>query len=79
MGYRDGNYDVPDPGTGNGVERPMVLTCTNCAWRVSDVSPIKAVHAGQEHARSTQHEISYRGTVQAWSKRPADGTRQAVA
>ena len=79
MGYRDSNYDVPDPGTGNGRETPMVLTCTGCAWRVSDISPIKAVHAAQEHARTTQHEISYRGVVQAWSKQPARGTRGEAA
>lgn len=62
MGYRDGNLDVPDPGSGSA--SPMKLKCVQCEWRVSDNSALKAVQAAQAHVKETGHDISYRGVVQ---------------
>lgn len=69
MSYRDGNYDVPDPGTQrSATATSMVLTCSACAWRVSDASAMKAVGAAQAHVRLTGHEVRYRGRTQAFAQ-----------
>lgn len=68
MGYYD--VDPPDPGSaGNGETPHMVLRCTECAFRVSDPSSVKAVAAAQQHYRETGHDISYRGVIQTWPRR----------
>lgn len=69
MGYRDGNYDVPDTGSAdNGKVRPMVLTCTACTFQASSRSPVQAIGRAQAHSAETGHAISYRGAVQVWSQ-----------
>lgn len=68
MGYRDGNWDVPDPGSQEGPKASrLTLKCTRCAWSHSG----RAAHAeAQAHHAATGHPISFRGTVQAWSAQP---------
>lgn len=70
MGYRDGNYDVPDTGSaGNGEVRPMVLTCTACTFQASSRSAMQVIGRAQAHSAATGHAISYRGAVQVWSQK----------
>lgn len=69
MGYRDGNWDVPDPGSHGGPDGSrMTLTCAECRWSTSSTSAVVAVGRAQQHADDTGHSINYRHVAQQWSK-----------
>ena len=72
MGYRDGNYDVPDPGSQGGAQASrMTLRCVECGWSVSERPGINICTEAQHHYDATGHGISFRGTVQdCWPSRP---------
>lgn len=69
MGYRDGNYDVPDSGSAGNGEVRLVLTCTACTFQSSSRSAVQAIGRAQAHSAETGHAISYRGAVQVWSQK----------
>ena len=58
------NTDIPDPGTGDGEEQVMTLRCSTCWWNVTARAAI-ACDQARWHVAETDHEITYRGVVQA--------------
>jgi len=60
--------EPPDPGTGDSIDHPMVMTCAGCAWRVSSTNAGQVLTAAIAHVRATGHDVRYKGTVQDLSR-----------
>ena len=69
MGYRDGNADVPDPGSATSpkAER-MRLRCRDCSWHVSSTAAEEALRQARTHHAAMKHVILYRNVPQEWSR-----------
>lgn len=59
--------EPPDPGTGDGIDHPLVMTCSQCAWRASSTACL-VFSAALDHIRATGHVTVYRGCPQDLSR-----------
>lgn len=65
MGYRDSNWDVPDPGTQKTSAPRASVCCRQCAWSASDAFAVVVVEAGKRHAAETGHDLTGRAWTEA--------------
>ena len=60
--------EPPDPGTGDGDDHPLVLTCRDCDWRFSHVNSGHVFTYSVAHVDQTGHTLLYRGQPQDFSR-----------